>query len=84
MKKVILSAALLTLGLAASAQKGSVLVAGNVGYESSTTEVSDVDIKNNKFFIEPKIGYQFSDNMTVGVEGSYAHSKDEKVVTVLS
>lgn len=84
MKKVILSAALLTLGLAASAQKGSILVAGNVGYKSNTTEVSNIDVKKNQFFIEPKIGYQFSDNMTVGVEGGYAHSKDENVVTVLN
>lgn len=71
MKKVILSAALLTLGLAASAQKGSVLVAGNVSYSSDKVEVSGTDTKVNEFSIEPKIGYQFSDNMTVGVEGAY-------------
>ena len=80
MKKVILSAALLTLGLVASAQKGSILVAGNVGYSSDKVD-SDFDSKKNTFFIEPKIGYQFSDNMTVGVEGGYTNTKGENDVT---
>ena len=47
-------------------KKGSVLVAGNVGYYSK--KVQD-DLKSNYFEFSPKVGYQFSENnWTVGIE----------------
>jgi hypothetical protein len=63
MKKVFIIAALAIVSFA-NAQKGSVLVAGSIGYSSRNTG----DIKANYFEFAPKVGYQFSDNMTVGIE----------------
>ena len=69
MKKVIIIVALAFVSLA-SAQKGSVLVAGNIGYNSKNTG----DAKTNNFEFAPKVGYQFSDNMTVGIETAIGSS----------
>ena len=63
MKKVFVVAALAIVSFA-NAQKGTVLVAGNVGYSSKNKEI----IKRVHFEFAPKVGYQFSDNMTVGIE----------------
>ncbi len=56
----------------ANAQKGSVLLAGNVGYHSENTG----DTKSDFFDFSPKVGYQFSDNMTVGLEIGYGSAAD--------
>jgi hypothetical protein len=71
MKKAIIIAALAFVSLA-NAQKGSVLVAGNIGYASQNTG----DLKANYFEFAPKVGYQFSDNMTVGIEAAVGNSKN--------
>jgi hypothetical protein len=71
MKKAIIIAALAFVSLA-NAQKGSVLVAGNIGYVSQNTG----DLKSNYFEFAPKVGYQFSDNMTVGIETAIGNSTD--------
>lgn len=72
MKKVLVILALSMFSFA-NAQKGSILVAGNVGYTSQKTG----DISSDEFVFAPKVGYQFSDNMTVGLETSYANSNFE-------
>ncbi len=69
MKKVLI---IMTLALVsfANAQKGSILVAGDLGY---ATRKQGVDNQSQLSF-NPKVGYQFSDNMTVGIDagiGSY-------------
>jgi hypothetical protein len=69
MKKAIIIAALAFVSFA-NAQKGSVLVAGNIGYNSQNTG----DVKADKFEFAPKVGYQFSDNMTVGIETAIGSS----------
>jgi hypothetical protein len=69
MKKAIIIVALAFVSLA-NAQKGSVLVAGNVGYSSKNTGES----KSDYFEFAPKVGYQFSDNATVGIEMGYGSS----------
>lgn len=70
MKKAIIIAALAFVSFA-NAQKGSVLVAGNIGYNSKNTG----DVKADYFEFAPKVGYQFSDNMTVGVETAVTSEK---------
>ncbi len=63
MKKVLVIAALAIVSFA-NAQKGTVLVAGSVGFGST----SQGDVKSSNFDFSPKVGYQFSDNLTAGVE----------------
>jgi len=63
MKKAFIIAALVIVSFA-NAQKGSVLVAGNVGFAST----KQGDYKVSSFEFNPKVGYQFSDNSTVGIE----------------
>jgi hypothetical protein len=72
MKKVFIIAALAIVSFA-NAQKGSVLVAGSIGYSSRNTG----DIKADYFEFAPKVGYQFSENMTVGVETAVTSEKFE-------
>ncbi len=77
MKKVFIIAALAIVSFA-NAQKGTVLVAGNVGYTSTTTG----DVKSSKFEFAPKVGYQFTDNVTVGLQTTIGNSTDSET-TVL-
>jgi len=67
MKKLVLCAALIISAMA-SAQKGSVLLGGNVGFASDKVG----DAKTTTFEFNPKVGYQFADKWTAGVEGSIA------------
>lgn len=67
MKKLLLFAAI-AISAMASAQKGSVLVGGNVGFSSDKVG----DAKSESFEFNPKVGYQFADKWTAGVEGSIA------------
>lgn len=73
MKKVFIIAALAFVSLA-NAQKGSILLAGNVGYHSQ----SHGDFESDVFEFSPKVGYQFSDNMTVGLEIGYSSATDSE------
>jgi outer membrane protein with beta-barrel domain len=78
MKKIIL-ASLFMAGLAfgANAQKGSVLVYGTVGFSTTKSEPSDT--KSTNFSLMPGIGYQFSNNWTVGIAGGVRTSKTESI-----
>jgi hypothetical protein len=75
MKKVIIIVALAFVSIV-NAQKGSVLVAGNIGYYSQNTG----DFKSDFFEFAPKVGYQFSDHATVGIEIGYGSSTDSERV----
>ena len=68
MKKLLLCVALVVSAMA-TAQKGSVLVGGNVGYSSEKIG----DAKAESFEFSPRFGYQFSENWTAGVEGAIAN-----------
>ena len=88
MKKVILIAALAIVSVA-NAQKGSFLLMGSVGFNSQKNSngtvpapSADTEQKVNTFSFAPKVGYQFSDHMTVGIEGSVSSSKTETNTTV--
>jgi len=75
MKKVLVAAlALVSLLQAAKAQKGSVLLYGNLNV-NSTKDANDS--KSSEFAVMPGIGYQFSDNWTAGVNLGINGSKDE-------
>jgi len=72
---------LLILALAtfsfANAQKGTILVGGNIEYNSTTYDHPLVETKANTFGFSPKVGYQFHDNWTVGGEFSINSAKQK-------
>lgn len=74
MKKSLLILALAVFSFA-NAQKGTILVLGNVGYYSQKTGDSGFQPTQNNFNFSPKVGYQYNDNWTVGVESSISNSK---------
>ena len=65
MKKLLLAVTLL-IATISNAQKGSMLLGGNVGFTSEKIG----DYKTENFEFSPKIGYQFTERWTAGVEGS--------------
>jgi hypothetical protein len=79
MKKMLVVAALAICSFA-NAQKGTVLVGGNIGYSSETRDFGGAETKSNEFSFSPKVGYQFHDNWTVGGEFTVASSKDDQGV----
>ncbi|MBW1654396.1 outer membrane beta-barrel protein [Flavobacterium quisquiliarum] len=76
MKKMLLILALSVFGFA-NAQKGTILVGGNIGYTSTNREFQTSKDKNNQFNFSPRVGYQFNNNWTVGGEFVVASSKSE-------
>lgn len=64
MKKIILTALLVTAGFVAHAQKNTLLVYGDLGINSAK---SATDVKTTSFKLTPGVGYQFNDNWTAGV-----------------
>lgn len=74
MKKLLLILALTVFSFA-NAQKGTILVLGNVGYYSQKPGNSGNAPTQKTFNFSPKVGYQYNDNWTVGVESSIANSK---------
>ncbi|MCD0470977.1 porin family protein [Flavobacterium sp. JAS] len=67
MKKLLLAVALL-IATITNAQKGSILLGGNVGFASEKIG----DAKSTNFEFSPKVGYQFADHWTAGVQGTIA------------
>ncbi|AYN05275.1 MULTISPECIES: outer membrane beta-barrel protein [unclassified Flavobacterium] len=65
MKKLLLCVALVVSAMA-TAQKGTILVGGNVEYSSDKIG----DVKNESFDFSPTFGYQFSENWTAGVNAT--------------
>ena len=61
----------------ANAQKGTILVGGNIGYSSENADHEIEERKSNSFSFSPRIGYQFHDNWTVGGEFTFSSSKSE-------
>lgn len=74
MKKMLLILAIAVCSFA-NAQKGSVLVMGSVSYNSQKNSNSNFDNKPNVFAIQPKIGYQFHESWTAGIEGNFINIK---------
>lgn len=61
----------------ANAQKGTVLVGGNIGYTSTNREFQTGKDKISQFDFSPRVGYQFNDNWTVGGEFLIGSSTSE-------
>lgn len=70
MKKLLLLVALFVATIS-NAQKGSILLGGNVGFASEKIG----EDKTEGFEFSPKIGYQFAEKWTLGVEGSIINFK---------
>lgn len=84
MKKVIIIAAL-AIASFANAQKGSILVAGEVGF-GSTSKFEDLNTgvsnySTSTFAFAPRVGYQFSDNMTVGLDLGFGNATRQSTST---
>lgn len=76
MKKILVMAALAICSFA-NAQKGTILVGGNIGYTSEKAEDQFGEDKTSTFSFSPKVGYQFHENWTVGGEFTVASSNDD-------
>ncbi|MEN2414053.1 outer membrane beta-barrel protein [Flavobacterium mesophilum] len=76
MKKILVIVAL-AMSSFANAQKGSVLVMGSFGYNSIKRSNIPGDNKYNTFSFSPKVGYQFHENWTTGIESGMSIVKDE-------
>jgi hypothetical protein len=74
MKKMLLILALSVFGFA-NAQKGTILVGGNISYSSEKIEREVSPTKTDAFAFSPKVGYQFHENWTAGAEFSLTSSK---------
>ncbi|OXB05902.1 outer membrane beta-barrel protein [Flavobacterium pectinovorum] len=74
MKKMLLILALAMFSFA-NAQKGTILVGGNIGFTSEKNDNQGEERKSNSFGFSPKVGYQFHDNWTAGVEFALSSSK---------
>lgn len=76
MKKVFLYLAACCIVATATAQKKSVLLFGDLGFV--TSKFSDPgSTKNTRYFINPGIGYQFSDKWTAGLNFGIENNKDQ-------
>lgn len=70
MKKIILALLAVTSIATANAQKNSILVYGNLGLNTRSTDNGPTSSTNDLTWnVSPGIGYQFSNNWTVGVQG---------------
>jgi hypothetical protein len=66
----MLAMSAMTLG--AFAQKNSILVSGNFGFNSATNAA---DVSTTTINFAPRLGYEFKENMTIGLNFGYASSK---------
>ncbi|MCI9846627.1 outer membrane beta-barrel protein [Flavobacterium pectinovorum] len=76
MKKMLLILALSVVGFA-NAQKGTILVGGDIDYTTRTVDAETGKIKMNSFDFSPKVGYQFHDNWTAGAEFTISSLKQD-------
>lgn len=78
MKKLLLVGAIALFG-AMNAQKNTILVGGNISYNTDKTTNNDSSFKTEQkvdvFSFNPFVGYQFTDNWTAGVKFGVNSSK---------
>jgi hypothetical protein len=77
MKKMLVVLALAMVSFANAQKKGSILVMGSVNYQSENTSNSGSENKNNFFGFSPKVGYQFHQNWTAGIEAGVGTLKQK-------
>lgn len=84
MKKVIIIFAFLVFGMV-NAQKGTFLVGGNINYKSIKNPVDEFyfqnpgESKTSSFEFSPRFGYQFTNNLTLGLESTYGNEKRTEI-----
>jgi hypothetical protein len=77
MKKALVITALVMISFA-NAQKGTYLVLGNMSFSSQKdSNQGGVETKYQNVGFYPKVGYQFTDNWTVGVETGFSSGKSQ-------
>jgi len=80
MKKMLLASLLMSgLAISAHAQQGSTLVYGNIGFTTNKNGGAPLSAApnsggNGSFVFAPGIGYQFTNNWTLGVQGGYNYN----------
>lgn len=81
MKKFILAfLAMATVGVA-QAQKGTILLYGNAGLHTQKDDMGGGnEDKSFGWNINPGVGYQFTDNITIGLQGGYMGMKNTVTV----
>ncbi|MFD2921917.1 hypothetical protein ACFS6H_19515 [Terrimonas rubra] len=77
MKRLFISALALGMTSFAFAQKGSILVGGDLGFNFGNNK--NTEVKTNSIDFNPMVGYQFTDNWTAGVLGVSSFGKTEDV-----
>ncbi|RZK33064.1 MAG: hypothetical protein EOO57_13970, partial [Hymenobacter sp.] len=87
MKHLFLTAALLGSALAAAAQKNSLYIGGQAGFNSTTTTadnngVSTTTSKLNNYSFSPEVGTFLTNQVQLGVGFTFSGSKQETPYTV--
>ncbi|MBF4493980.1 MULTISPECIES: outer membrane beta-barrel protein [unclassified Flavobacterium] len=77
MKKMLLVLALAMVSFANAQKKGSILVMGSINYQSQNTSNSGSEYKTSYFGFTPKVGYQFHQDWTAGIEAGVGTSKQD-------
>ncbi len=84
MKKILLLTAGVIICSIGFAQKGSVLVGGNIEFRKDNNQFSTLtsitDGKNHSTDISPYLGYQFGEKLTVGATASISSARQESIM----
>ena len=82
MKKVVVATLVLaSLSKAANAQTGSILVGGNIDFQSVKSPATPNTIKTRQFTFIPTVGYQIDNNWTAGVVADIETFKNNNSVS---
>lgn len=80
-KYTLVTLSLITLGSMAQAQikKGTILLGGSLQYQNSKDENIGANIKDksNTYIIQPAIGVAVKNNMVLGLQLGYSHTKSD-------
>ncbi|MEZ5017877.1 MAG: hypothetical protein R2800_12540 [Flavipsychrobacter sp.] len=77
MKKLILGLLAVAVVNTADAQKGSILAYGTAGIHTTKNDNGGGnETKQFNWNINPGVGYQFTDNITVGIQGGFMNMKN--------
>lgn len=77
MKRLFISALALGMTSFAFAQKNTILVGGDLGFNFTNNKNNEV--KTNSVNFNPMVGYQFTDNWTAGLIGISSFGKEKDV-----
>lgn len=78
MKKIVLSVIVALIAITANAQ---VYVGGTFGVGSDKVETEGTEVRNTTFKILPEVGYELSEDWSVGTVVGYEYNKSGDVKT---